>query len=269
MRIYKHDELNEAEYHTHPALSQSTAKRMLDPGGPAKVRWDMLNGRAPNPTFDFGHAVHKLVLGVGEQVVDVGESMRTAAAKEAEAEARSLGRIPLRTAEVRKAEDMAEAVARHPQAAEILSNGTPELSLFGEDPRTGVPIRGRIDWCREDGVLVDYKTARNADPDKFSISALNYGYCMQAPWYLDLAAQCGLPAKRFVFIVQEKDAPYLVNLVELDVNFLDLGRERIRDAIDIWNTCQTTGEWPGYPNDITSIAPPIWAWDGDDIEIGD
>ena len=57
--ILRYDEIDEAEYHRHPALSVSIAKNLLKPGGPAKVNWDMKHGRAASRVFDLGHAAHK------------------------------------------------------------------------------------------------------------------------------------------------------------------------------------------------------------------
>ena len=46
MTVYAYDEIDEADYHRHPALPVSIAKNLLKPGGPAKVHWDMKHGRA-------------------------------------------------------------------------------------------------------------------------------------------------------------------------------------------------------------------------------
>lgn len=256
--VYRYDELDEDAYHRHPALSVSTAKRLLKPGGPAKVKWDLDHGRTERRVFDLGHAAHKLVLGVGAEIVDVGIDLRTKAAQEAEREARADGKVPLRTADCTVVLAMAEQLQRHPLAAELFSDGTPELSLFGTDPVAGTKIRGRVDWLRPDGTLVDYKTSENAAEKKFATSALDFGYHMQAPWYLDLAAQLDLGAERFLFVVQEKKAPYLVNVIELDSDFLALGREHNRMAIDLWVECHATGQWPGYDAEVTTVAPPHW-----------
>ena len=53
----------EREYHADPAFSQSQAKVLLD--SPAKYRWQRDNPPAPRDHFDFGHAVHAKVLGIG------------------------------------------------------------------------------------------------------------------------------------------------------------------------------------------------------------
>lgn len=271
--VLRYDEIDEEAYHRHPALSVSTAKRMLEPGGPARVRWELDHGRTERREYDVGHAAHKMVLGVGAQVVDVGPDLRTKAAREAADEARAAGNVPLRSGDLRTVLDMADALASS-GAAELFTGGQPELSLFATDERTGLPIRGRLDYRRSDGLLIDYKTtkARGAGEDDFTRSVVNFGYHMQAAWYLDLAAACGLDgplADRFIFVVQEKEAPYLVHVIELDDVFLSLGRTRNKAAIDMWMRCHETGIWPGYPysgdlNDLTTLAAPPWAFTDDD-----
>lgn len=257
--ILNYDEIDEAEYHRHPALSVSIAKNLLKPGGPAKVNWDMKHGRAGSRVFDLGHAAHKHALGVGDELVDIGTDLRTKAAREAEAQARMAGKVPLRTADMQVAGAMGAALKANPLAMELLSDGRPEVSLFGSDEKTHRTIRGRIDWLRDDGILVDYKTTESASAKKFASSAIDFGYHMQGAWYLDLATQLDIPAERFVFIAQEKKAPYLVNVIELDADFLHLGRLHNREAIDLWDWCLTNGEWPGHPEGVTTIAPPAWA----------
>ena len=59
--ILNYDEIDEAEYHRHPALSVTTA--------------------------DLGHAAHKHALGVGDELVDISTDLRTKAAREAVADA--------------------------------------------------------------------------------------------------------------------------------------------------------------------------------------
>lgn len=85
--ILRYDEIDEAEYHRHPALSVTTAKNLLKPGGPAKVYWDMKHGRAASRVFDLGHAAHKHAIGVGDELVDIGTDLRTKAARDAVADA--------------------------------------------------------------------------------------------------------------------------------------------------------------------------------------
>ena len=94
-------------------------------------------------------------------------------------------------------------------------------------------------------------------------SGANYGYHMQHAWYLDLARDLGHDASAFAFIVQEKEPPYIVTVVELPPALVDVGRERNRRALERFRDCTESGLWPGYVPDDTFAQPsaPRWALD--------
>jgi len=63
----------------------------------------------------------------------------------------------------------------------------------------------------------------------------------------------------FVFIVQEKAAPYLVSVIELDAVALRAGAEANRRALDIYARCTAADRWPGYCEGVALIDLPPWA----------
>lgn len=266
-----YDAIPDRVYHADPvpagSLSVSGAKLLLPPSCPAKFAWERAHPPLPKDTYSFGHAAHKLVLGVGPDLVVVDtDDWRTKAAKEAKTAALADGNVPLLRHEHDVVQAMAAAIRNHRLAARLLAPGTglPEQSLFWADPDTGVWLRGRVDWLRHPRagkrlILVDYKTCDNASDEAFARTAYDYGYHRQDPWYVDGAKALGLdddPA--FVFVLQEKTPPYLVNVVELDPVAVEIGRDQNRRAITIFRRCQETGRWPGYGDDVQSIALPAW-----------
>jgi hypothetical protein len=256
------------EYHAHPALSSSGARRLLPPSCPALFKWERDNGQGHKRVFDFGHAAHKMVLGDGPELVVVDAAdWRTKAAKEERDAAYAEGNVPLLPAEFETVQLMAAEQRRHPAAFEPTS-GKPEQSLFACDPATGVWLRARLDWLPDpsDGRMriVDYKTTVSAEPAAFARSVAKFGYYMQAAWYLDIVHALGIaddPA--FVFIAQEKTPPYLVCVFELDEYALRIGRKRNREAIEVFADCTARGEWPGYATEVATISLPAWF---DDVE---
>jgi hypothetical protein len=83
---------------------------------------------------------------------------------------------------------------------------------------------------------------------------------MQAAWYMDMVTALGLAEDvAFVFIVQEKTAPYLVTVCELDAEAIRIGRELNRQAIDLYAMCQSDGVWPGYTDEVALVSLPTWA----------
>lgn len=245
------------------SLSHSGAKLLLPPSAPAKFRYRMDNPPAPKRQFDFGHAAHKFVLGEGEEIVPVyADDWRTKDAKEQREAAHAEGKIPLLHTEVEHAINMAEVVASHPVASPIFTQGRAEMSMWAEDPDTGVLLRGRSDWLADNGDLGEYKTSVTANPAELQRLFWKYGYHMQAAWYRSLVISLGLSDNpRFRFVVQEKTPPYLVTVIEYDDEALVEGRRLNRAAIDLYAECVRTDSWPDYGTETHLLSLPLWALD--------
>lgn len=260
------EDMPEAQYHAHPALSASLAKLLLPPSVPAKFRWVQQHGRPPKDVFDIGSAAHKLVLRSGPDIVVIEhDSWRTKAAQEARKQVRADGGIPILEKDFRTVSFMAEALRKHPVASVLFDpkrGGKPEQSLFWVDEATGTPLRCRLDWLPQSTtrlVTPDYKTATDADLRSVAKASLNWAYYLQAAWYLEGIRATGLddnPA--FIFVFQEKTPPYLVQVVELDHVALEVGRRHMRQAIDTYARCVEADEWPGYSTEIELVSLPDW-----------
>lgn len=256
------------DYHAHPALSSSGARKLLPPSCPALFKYEQDNPPAPKDEFDFGHAAHLMVLGAGPELVTVdADNWRTKKAQDAAKAAHARGAVPLLPAQYERVQAMAKALREHDTARALFAPGTglPEQSLFWTDRRTGVQLRARLDWLRHPGagrlIVPDYKTARAVDPEAISKAVNDHGYFMQAAWYLAAVQALGLAGEDavFVFVFQQKTAPYLVTLAELDVNALKIGRALNRRAIDLFKTCVETGRWPSYSDDVITTPLPAYA----------
>lgn len=257
--------MSEAEYHADPveggSLSVSGAKVLLR--NPARYRWERDNPPEPSEAFSIGHAAHALVLGVGAEVEVVdADSWRTGDARKARAAALEAGRTPLLTEQWEMVQAMADAIRAKEVPSLLLSGpGRAEVSLFHRD-ESGVMLRGRVDWLPDPAdrmIVADYKTAATADPEVFGKSAADYGYHMQAAWYSDLITGLGLAQSvAFLFVVQEKQAPYEVTVAQLDPVDLAIGRYQNRMAIETYVECEEAGVWPGYGDDVHMVRLPVW-----------
>ncbi|AKF14406.1 exonuclease VIII [Mycobacterium phage Phayonce] len=269
--------VDEADYHAdRGSLSVSGAKLLLPPSCPAKFRWEQDNTRKPKKVWDFGHVAHKLVLGKGAEfeVLDPAvnglkadgtpseKPTATANWRKAEDQARKQGKVPIHVDLFTKAYDMAEKVRQHPTAGPIFADpeGVAEVALYHTDPETGVRLRSRCDWIETDGDIDDYKTSTTANPAEMRTKFYKLGYYMQAAWYMDLAVAVGASENpRFRFVVQEKEPPYVVTVVEYDEESIEQGRRANRQAIRLYADCLERGEWPGYSDSVVTISLPKYA----------
>jgi hypothetical protein len=264
-------------YHADPvppelggSLSSSGAKLLLPPSCPAIFDWARTHP-THSDAFDFGHAAHAKVLGAGGEIVAVdADDWRTKAAKEAKAQARAEGKIPVLAADVEVVDAMAAKLLEHPVASALLDPeyGLPERSLFVQDEESGgVWLRAMLDWFPYPAsgrtILCDYKTTTDVgDPEAFGRTMANFRYHGQAAWYLDIARALDLADDdaAFVFIVQSKQAPYLVSVIEPDAHALRVGREENRAAIELYAECTSTGIWPDYGSGVALASlPPYYA----------
>lgn len=248
------------------ALSCSGAKLLLPPSCPAKFYWRM-DHQEYKAVWDFGSAAHQMVLGSGPEIVECEfEDWRKKDAQAQQAEARAAGKIPLLTKELARVRAMAAAIQAHPVAGYLFDpyDGMPEQSVFWQDERTGIMRRARLDWLPELRgdrlVIVDFKTCDAADPESIAKSVARYAYHQQHAFYADgIAAVLGVMPE-FVFVFEEKDPPYLINVVQLDPEAVRIGRALNDRAIDIYRACIKSGEWAGYEDDeVTEISLPAWA----------
>lgn len=254
-----HDNIPEADYHGHrESLSVSGAKLLLKAPALFKYRQD-------NPefkdVFDFGSAAHAKVLGIGADIVvhefdaaKVKSPKSTNAWKEQQAEARERGAVLLLPEEYARICEMAAALERIPLVRQLMKDGRPEVSAYCLDEATGVMRRSRFDIL--DDLIVDYKTTISAEPGAFARSAATYGYPQQAAWYEQIALDLGMAVRGFLFVAQEKTAPYLTSVIELTPDAVARGAELNQRALQIFRDCTEANVWPGYSSGVVAVDVP-------------
>ncbi|GGS81730.1 PD-(D/E)XK nuclease-like domain-containing protein [Streptomyces griseoviridis] len=268
-------EMDNETYHSHRyALSSSGARRLIE-ASPAHFRYEQDHPQPPKQVFDFGNAAHKLVLGTGPDLVRIdADEWRTKAVKEEVAAVRAEGGVPLRPAEWEQVHEMADVLRAHPVASLLFDpeHGTAEQSLFWRDAPTGVMRRARLDWLPNPRagrlIIPDYKTCRSAHPDALQRAIEDYGYHQQDDTYRSACHALGIADDdaAFVFVCQEKTAPYVITVIEVNATARRIGAARNRRALEIFAHCTATGYWPGYSDDVVPVALPGWAETRDSLE---
>ena len=256
-----HDHVPATQYHLDPALSASGMK-ILATQTPAHFQHWRTAGETHADHFDIGTATHSLILEADTTNIRILDfpDWRTKDARTARDEAYAEGAVPILSKDWVVIRAMRDSIAQHP-LARIALEGTAERSMFWTDPN-GVARRARMDKHNPQSpigpIIVDLKTTTNADPRKFGKAAADYGYHQQDANYRDGALALTGERHSFLFVQVEKTAPYLVSVVELAPEFVDLGRRLNDKAARLYAECTERGEWPGYPA-ADPIEAHVWA----------
>jgi hypothetical protein len=186
---------------------------------------------------------------------------RTAAGK-AEAEAfaaANAGKVVLSPDDWERCEQTIAAVRRHPSASQLLDGGERELSLFWNDGKYGVPCKSRFDAFNHN-IIIDLKTCQDASPETFARTIAQYLYHVQAAFYFSGAEHVlnATPAA-FAFIAVETEPPFAVACYALPANAILAGAHLANVALERYASALASGEWPGYPEEISIIKLPAWA----------
>jgi len=261
--------MTEIDYHASPGLSSTGMKWLLR--SPKHYR-ERMDHRVEKAAFDLGHLVHAKVLGVGmgvavipEDVLSKSGTTGTDAARAFIAESRANGMVPVKADVAAKVDAIAEAVLANPKAAALSSlPGDVEVSLFADDPDTGVRLRGRIDklGTLPDGRLVniDLKTTTDVRRRKIVRAIEDFGYDVQSETYRHLLrltflrVDVDIAPTHLIFV--ETEPPHEVRVVQLaHPDWIEGGLHKMRHAIDIYARCIATDIWPGDDDEPGEVEP--------------
>jgi len=157
---------------------------------------------------------------------------------------------------------MRKAVLRHPMAKQLIeAQGANEVTACWTDPDSKFECKGRIDrMCLLYGytVILDVKTCRSSDTEKFMKSMADYLYHLQSAFYLDGLNILSPGDRRYWIMAIEKSPPYEVQVFEVDTATLEQGRLEYRTYLERYRHCLDTGIWPGYSTGVVSIGLPRW-----------
>jgi hypothetical protein len=262
-----HAGVPEHVYRAWDAVNQSTLWTFRRSA--AHARYAFLHPSSTEAT-DIGGAIHAVTLEPDSldtryAVRPPGIDRRTREGKAAwaEFEAEAAGRIILEKRDVYDTlAGIRDSLRDHPLAYSLLTSpGLTELSALWRDPRSDVRCKGRMDRVVEHAGwtwIVDVKSTDDAGPFGFARSTVNFGYYLQAAFYLDGLAALSDRDRRFAFVAVEKRPPYAIAVYEPDIVFLEAGRDEYRRHMATWKKCQETGLWPGYPDGIETLESPSW-----------
>ena len=244
---YPPEEMSNEQYHARPELSKSSLDLILQ--SPYHFKNPKVFNRE-SPALIIGSATHKMVL----EPKTFWEEFYT----DDILKGTTVGKQYLKKEMLEQVKDMAESVIHIKESATFLNNGVAEYSYMSE--LEGVPVRCRPDYYNEElGIIIDLKTTEDASAVGFQQSIGKWNYHTQVAFYTDVMRSLGKTVNAFLFIAVEKKAPHLVGFYTLDDPSIDRGREKYKEALEIYKYCMATDNWWSYSdfNPVTKEINPI------------
>lgn len=251
------DDMTNAEYHAHPAISSSDVKAVL-----LSTVWHWVNQvRTETSAMALGTAVHDMTLEGGLNTVRGPETRRGNAWKEAEEQAKSEGKEILTSKDYDLAEDIAEALMAEPACAKQLTSegAKKEYSLFATCPKTGLELRCRPDlYNPTDCVMSDVKTTTDASPMGFNKVIYKFRYDVQAAFYKYVAELCGWRVAHFAFLAVENKAPHAAHMHVMSMEALEIGHKDMMRTLEEIAEAKKEDNFALNWGRFTMVHPPAW-----------
>ena len=256
------DNITNDDYHSDPSIGSTTLKYGLHSMAKLHAK---LTGQIPekrSTALDIGTSAHAAILEKDISGFMVGPDVSSKASKKWKDFVKdNENKIVLLSEEYAQIKGMYDAFFAHEMAAKVIKNGRAELSAFTEI--LDVKYKARFDYIieKEDSIrIVDYKTTRDANPESFSKAIYNYRYDISAAHYIEVAQKVfGKPVSDYIWIAQEKEAPFEVCVYRADPDLLARANKKVWKLYEDIKNAFTSDRWPGREAKVLEIDIPGWA----------
>lgn len=242
--------MTEQEYRSAEGVNKSTLWNLRR--SPAHYLYYMDNPPEDTPAFKFGRAVHAAILTPTAYkrdfvILPEGIDRRTKAGKE-EYQAfidSAAGKEIISAEDAETISSIVKAFKANREARQLLKGTRREKPIFWKDDN-GIKCKCRVDAFKA-GIMIDIKTAKDAETDTFTREALRFGYHVQAAHYIDAYYKTvSSKTPDWYFIVIEKDPPFAVNILKADIGFLDYGFIVRQELMQKLMKCREERSYPDY-----------------------
>lgn len=254
-----------SEYRNHSSLSSSDVKH----ADKSMKHFELyvLNKTLEDPSskvLDFGTCAHALMLEhkvEWTQALEINKNTKEYKTWAAQHE----DKIILDKKEIEKLSRMKLEFDQNPMAFAALQGAMIEKSFFGNV--CGLDLKARPDVIQKkpDGriLIADYKTTTSAQLRSFQHTIMEYGYHISAAHYIRVCAKdMGVSEDLFDFmwIAQEKTAPYIVSVFQASKNLLSKAFELHLVLLNKIKTAKDSNLYDAYYDDIVEIDLPEWVY---------
>ena len=255
-------------YHDHPAVSASKLKKIAcgtpldywaayeDPDRtPIQPTDAMKQGSLVDCLITEPHNFHR------KYVIAPNVDRRTKAGKQEWSEAADLARVNCATLIPfdwhHTASMIVERLKADPVASEYL-HGQGQNPHFWHDSDFGLDCRYLPDIEQpEEGMLIDLKKTRSANPKHFERQAYSLGYDIQVAHYAEgFLSRHGKYPSGIVLFAYEWQWPYNWSINVVTEDLLEEGRRRRDEAMATINECLASNSWPSWG--ANEMSAPKW-----------
>ena len=264
MKTGQFDNISNEEYHRGSAYADYLSRSDLIPllKSPAHYKARQNEPKTETPDMVFGSACHDFILQDDTSNIKVGPDVSKKTNKWKEFLEENQQFYCISPDDLVVMEAMKKVFRSHKYAYPLIAGAWFENTFLWEHAEyEGVFCKVRPDILRiSDGIMCDYKTSKDADPDAFAKACVNYGYDIQSAYYPEgvraiTGAEC-----EFYFIVQEKTEPYAIQIYLAGKEMIDLGKRKINKALKNYFEADLNNDWEkAYENTVLTLEPPRWA----------
>lgn len=273
--------ISKAEYLADPApepsLSSSIAKMLVSQS--AAHAWcahprGANHRKDPTAAMLNGTLIDSLLCGGDTEIVELPEELPDSkgkmvptrdkflldSAKKWRDDHAAAGRLPVSRDDYRYAKTAVEHIRENLFIRHKLElNGESQVSGLWQS-EGGVWCRMRMDhWKAHEGLILDVKTADDANPRALGNRCFAFGYDIQDAAYRegvetlipDLAGRA-----RMLFVFCETTPPFETVVEPMAGTMRAVGASRWKAAVRKWGECVKSGKFPGYETEGTGIEAP-------------
>ncbi len=232
---------------------------------PLYYRWQKDHPEPPTPQMILGTITHRMILEpdrVGDFVVygdKPNEKVRMGKVWE-EFKQEHEGHTIITRTERDAMVQIAVAVRRSPVIAALLKDGRSEVSMVWKDTEMGHMCKGRMDYLREEPMILDLKTTKDARPFQFGNQAYKLGYHIKLSMYQDGYFALNGELAPVKIIAVENKPPYDCAIYSVSSDILQQGAEDYRRLMLRIKECEESGMWPGAVEGEAALSLPTYAF---------
>jgi hypothetical protein len=256
--------IQDADYRSRDGVSQSALKEF----GRSQAHFyhRITHPKEATPAMRFGSLVDHLLFGSQFRWVESPyDDFRGKEAKAWRETMEAAHTAVFKPDDVAGARALIASVQRRATTKLLLGSGRAQVAVFADLPTSdpdqpALQCKGLPDFISADvEAVIDFKTTTDASPVEFSRTIINFGYDVQAAFYLDLLEANGEGGNEWYWIVAESEPPFEVAFYKAPASLIERGRAKYRFYLSTLSRCLQTGTWPGYPDEIQTAIVPDWA----------